>query len=244
MFTVRAVDVDQGINSEVRYSLEGSDRFIVDPISGEVRVSERGVDYERVLDTPYVLTVTAQDQGGCRWNKQTYVHTYMHTYIHTYIHTHTLYIHSLTNAGNISLLSTTTLNVTILDANDHQPVFIGAPYSETVPENIIGPYTLLTVTALDGDVSTSGEIEYYISGGTGIFTIDIVTVSRVTLYTYIIANILHALHQGAISLVAGVTLDREMPELPHDEDGNAVYTFGVTAVDKGSPVQINDATVS
>lgn len=50
--------------------------------------------------------------------------------------------------------------------------------------------------------------------------------------------------QGMISLVDGATLDREAPDLPHDENGNGVYTFGVTAHDQGNPVQLNHATVS
>lgn len=50
--------------------------------------------------------------------------------------------------------------------------------------------------------------------------------------------------QGNITLAPGAILDREVDALPHDENGNAVYTFGVTAVDKGTPAQLNYATVS
>lgn len=50
--------------------------------------------------------------------------------------------------------------------------------------------------------------------------------------------------QGNITLAPGALLDREVDTLPHDENGNAVYRFGVTAVDKGTPAQLNYATVS
>ena len=50
--------------------------------------------------------------------------------------------------------------------------------------------------------------------------------------------------QGDVSLEAGVTLDRELPDLVYDVNGNAVYSFIVTVVDRGSPVQMNSAMVS
>ena len=65
VITVLAVDADEGTNAEVRYTLSGSgvEHFIIDELSGEVRVSSLGVDYERVLDVPYVLVVNAYDLG-------------------------------------------------------------------------------------------------------------------------------------------------------------------------------------
>lgn len=43
---------------------------------------------------------------------------------------------------------------------------------------------------------------------------------------------------------AGVNLDREMNTIPHNDDGDAVFTFGVAATDRGSPAQISFTTVS
>ena len=54
---------------------------------------------------------------------------------------------------------------------------------------------------------------------------------------------MHLSFQGNITLIPGIALDREAIGLPHDENGNAVYTLGVTAVDRGTPAQLNYATV-
>ncbi len=145
VYTVMAIDADEGTNSEITYSLEGSSRgeFIIDPTSGKVRVSEVGVDYERVLDTPIVLTIIARDNGN-----------------------------------TTQQLATTTLSVTVTDANDNQPLFINAPYSQTVPENTTGPIVILPVTALDEDVSSNGEILYSILGESEQFEIDQESVSQ------------------------------------------------------------------
>lgn len=45
-------------------------------------------------------------------------------------------------------------------------------------------------------------------------------------------------------LLAGVTFDREAPNVPHNDNGDAVYSFGVVAADLGDPVQISLVTVS
>ena len=91
---------------------------------------------------------------------------------HTHKHTHT---HTHTHTGSPSRLATTTLNITLLDENDHQPIFIGAPYIETVQEGTTGPLVIITVLAIDQDVSSNGEIVY--SGGNDIFSINPITVS-------------------------------------------------------------------
>ena len=60
-----AVDLDEGINAELRYSIAGSgaERFEINEVTGELTVSSVGVDYEQVFDVPYTLTVIANDLG-------------------------------------------------------------------------------------------------------------------------------------------------------------------------------------
>ena len=60
-----AVDIDSGNNGMVRYSLagRGSEAFVVDPITGSVRVSAIGVDFESIPENPLMLTVIASDLG-------------------------------------------------------------------------------------------------------------------------------------------------------------------------------------
>ena len=47
-----------------------------------------------------------------------------------------------------------------------------------------------------------------------------------------------------MSLAAGVILDRDMDTVPHNANGDAVYTFSVAAMDNGIPQEISYATVS
>ena len=65
MYTVTALDMDSGNNSVVRYSLagRGSQSFVIDPETGEVRVSDIGVDFETIPENPLQLTVIAADLG-------------------------------------------------------------------------------------------------------------------------------------------------------------------------------------
>lgn len=62
-----ALDIDSGNNSVVRYSLagRGSQSFVVDPETGEIRVSAIGVDFETVPENPLQLNVIASDLGMC-----------------------------------------------------------------------------------------------------------------------------------------------------------------------------------
>ena len=65
VYSVLAVDMDSGDNGMVRYSLagRGSDSFVVDPISGDIRVSAIGVDFETIPENPLMLNVIASDLG-------------------------------------------------------------------------------------------------------------------------------------------------------------------------------------
>ena len=65
MYTVTAMDIDTGNNSVVRYSLagRGSQSFVIDPETGEVRVSDIGVDFETIPENPLQLNVIAADLG-------------------------------------------------------------------------------------------------------------------------------------------------------------------------------------
>ena len=65
MYTVTALDIDSGNNSVVRYSLagRGSQSFVIDAETGEVRVSDNGVDFETIPENPLQLNVIAADLG-------------------------------------------------------------------------------------------------------------------------------------------------------------------------------------
>ena len=65
VYTVTALDIDSGNNSVVRYSLagRGSQSFVIHPETGEVRVSDIGVDFETIPENPLQLNVIAADLG-------------------------------------------------------------------------------------------------------------------------------------------------------------------------------------
>lgn len=68
--TVTAVDADIGENGVVEYSLFGigTRYFNIDAVTGDIRVSSSGVDFEEVnpMGNPLQLIVIAQDNG--MWN--------------------------------------------------------------------------------------------------------------------------------------------------------------------------------
>ncbi|XP_046394946.1 protocadherin-like wing polarity protein stan isoform X2 [Ischnura elegans] len=109
-----------------------------------------------------------------------------------------------------------TVTVLVSDANDHAPVFEGAPYTTTVPEDAPVGTTVLVVSATDGDVGENAKITYSLGhaglAGTSIpeFTINSQT--------------------GA--LLVGAPLDRE--RVPG-------YSLTVTATDGGTP-PLSDST--
>ena len=64
--------------------------------------------------------------------------------------------------GSPPLSDTKTLNVTILDSNDHNPEFSTDLYTAELKENLPEGTFVLTVSATDKDLGTNGEIRYYI----------------------------------------------------------------------------------
>ena len=92
--------------------------------------------------------------------------------------------------GTPMRFSFTNINITILDANDNSPVFIGAPYLVTVPEGDPSGGVLLLVTAFDADSTTNGRIAYSISGDIApLLVIDSTTVSRTSPAALVKSNV-------------------------------------------------------
>ncbi len=52
----------------------------------------------------------------------------------------------------------------LLDVNDNIPVFVGAPYTATIPENTTLSTSVVQVLATDRDSTTNGQIEYILEG--------------------------------------------------------------------------------
>lgn len=60
-FIVHANDKDEGKNAEIRYSLENSDVFSIDPFSGWIT---NIVGLDREIQPSYALTIIASDNGN------------------------------------------------------------------------------------------------------------------------------------------------------------------------------------
>lgn len=67
------------------------------------------------------------------------------------------------DGGNPPLRGTMTVNITILDVNDNQPLFNQSRYFATVPENATVGTPVLQVFATDADAGDNGQVEYTIN---------------------------------------------------------------------------------
>ncbi len=67
------------------------------------------------------------------------------------------------SASDASLTDRATVNVTITDANEFHPQFVGTPYAVNIPENITIGSSVISLLATDRDVgSVYGTIESYV----------------------------------------------------------------------------------
>nr|XP_019594580.1 PREDICTED: protocadherin gamma-A7 isoform X5 [Rhinolophus sinicus] len=64
------------------------------------------------------------------------------------------------DGGDPPRSGTARIQVTVVDVNDHAPVFSLPQYQVTVPENVPVGTTLLTVNAIDPDDGVNGEVTY------------------------------------------------------------------------------------
>ncbi|NXX51303.1 PCD23 protein, partial [Tricholaema leucomelas] len=83
--------------------------------------------------------------------------------------------------GNPSRSSTAQLYLTILDENDHNPLFVKTQYQISVREDLEEGSTILNLLASDEDDGLNGEVMYSLIDDTfGVFAIDSVTGSILT----------------------------------------------------------------
>ncbi|NXD43782.1 PCD23 protein, partial [Copsychus sechellarum] len=83
--------------------------------------------------------------------------------------------------GSPSRSSTAQLCVTVLDENDHSPLFAETQYQISVTEDLEEGSAILDLSASDKDAGLNGEVMYSIIDDTyGVFTIDSVTGSIIT----------------------------------------------------------------
>lgn len=116
--------------------------------------------------------------------------------------------------GQPPLTARTKITVTVLDENDHTPVFLTREYRSSISEAISPATSLLKVTATDGDAGSNGIITYRIGTGT---------------------------RDNFVVQGDGVVRISNSPSF--DFDAFNSYTFEIYATDGGSPQQSATATV-
>ncbi|NXO40375.1 PCD23 protein, partial [Locustella ochotensis] len=153
---VEAVDQDEGLNSLLQYEIlpgAGYEKFKMNSDSGEL-VTAASLDRE----TQEVFSIKDRED----------------------ISNFTLVIecHDL---GSPSRTSTAQLYLTVLDENDHSPLFAKTQYQISVTEDLEEGSAILDLSASDEDAGLNGEVMYSLIDGTyGAFAIDSVTGSIIT----------------------------------------------------------------
>ncbi|ALC39766.1 ft [Drosophila busckii] len=135
VFTVKAIDNDDGYNGYIEYILNGQDEqqqsysalpFTLNPTDGVLRVAAA---LDRELQSSYSLNITARDRGMP------------------------------------PLVSATQLKIKVMDENDNMPVFDPKQYSAAVAENASIGAMVLQVSATDMDEGDNGRVRYSIVAG-------------------------------------------------------------------------------
>ena len=87
--------------------------------------------------------------------------------------------------GSPPLINDTIITITILDGNDHSPVFDQDIYEASIPEDALNGTEVLTIHATDGDVGSNSELrysvnssEFYVDTVTGILYTEVDTFDR------------------------------------------------------------------
>ncbi|XP_051779861.1 cadherin-23 isoform X1 [Erpetoichthys calabaricus] len=114
-------------------------------------------------------------------------------------------------AGPAQKTGIATVNITLLDINDNNPVWVGEPYQVNVVEMSPGGTDVVTVLAVDPDRGDNGTVTYSISPPNKFYTIN---------------------NQTGKIRTTGVVLDRETTR-PGELD--LMKTIVVSATDRGSP---------
>lgn len=184
---IMVTDRDEGLNSEVRLScLPDHDSDICETFN---------VETDRISDGNFTAIITLLKPLDYE-TRSSYVLTL------------------LAEDGSITnpLTSMASISMNIVDVQDQAPVFINAPYSATIQENVPEDSSVLVMSAVDGDTGNPRTISLSLEGETkGYFKLErISTNGTVILYT------------------THVPIDREDSDIFQN---GGVYTFSVRATE-------------
>ncbi|KAM5251135.1 LOW QUALITY PROTEIN: cadherin EGF LAG seven-pass G-type receptor 1 [Hipposideros larvatus] len=124
------------------------------------------------------------------------------------------------------------VSVQVLDVNDNAPIFVSSPFQAAVLENVPLGHSVLHIQAVDADAGDNSRLRYRLvdtalasAGGGGAGSQDAASAG----------NFPFQIHNSSGWITVCAELDRE--EVEH-------YSFGVEAVDHGSPPMSSSASVS
>ncbi|XP_019507230.1 PREDICTED: cadherin EGF LAG seven-pass G-type receptor 1 [Hipposideros armiger] len=124
------------------------------------------------------------------------------------------------------------VSVQVLDVNDNAPIFVSSPFQAAVLENVPLGHSVLHIQAVDADAGDNSRLRYRLvdtalasAGGGGAGSQDAAWAG----------NFPFQIHNSSGWITVCAELDRE--EVEH-------YSFGVEAVDHGSPPMSSSASVS
>uniref|UniRef100_A0A8C6FYI7 Cadherin EGF LAG seven-pass G-type receptor 1 n=1 Tax=Moschus moschiferus TaxID=68415 RepID=A0A8C6FYI7_MOSMO len=106
------------------------------------------------------------------------------------------------------------VSVQVLDVNDNAPIFVSSPFQAAVLENVPLGHSVLHIQAVDADAGENARLRYRLAPA---------------------ADFPFQIHNSSGWITVCAELDRE--EVEH-------YSFGVEAVDHGSPPMSSSASVS
>uniref|UniRef100_A0A8C6HNE7 Cadherin, EGF LAG seven-pass G-type receptor 1 n=1 Tax=Mus spicilegus TaxID=10103 RepID=A0A8C6HNE7_MUSSI len=108
------------------------------------------------------------------------------------------------------------VSVQVLDVNDNAPIFVSSPFQAAVLENVPLGHSVLHIQAVDADAGENARLQYRLNPASA-------------------PDFPFQIHNSSGWITVCAELDRE--EVEH-------YSFGVEAVDHGSPAMSSSASVS
>ena len=145
------------------------------------------------------------------------------------------------DAGTPQQTGTTTLSITVVDANDNAPVYTSASYPVTVDRTASIGTNMVQVSTTDADINSNGQVEYYIvSGDTdNLFIVDQTSGQVSTVGLLISASdtynvVINAIDKGTPKLTSSATIavTVDPPNSPSVSD----FTFSVAEDVSGGTV--------
>lgn len=128
-------------------------------------------------------------------------------------------------ADKNQLTAYATISITIVDVQDQSPIFINAPYSATIEENMPADSSVLVVTAMDGDTGNPRPIALEIENEkNGHFKLES-----------------NGKAGQAVIYTTDIPIDREDPEILQN---GGVYTFNVRATELIDDDELGDSSVT